>query len=88
MKIHSGTILCHSQSPKETNHMERVQIFSFRSTEVRKGYSLLQIWHKGLFTLDIGDSDKLIALEIMYMDSADISISLGRAKGFYSLEGI
>lgn len=82
MKIHSGTILCHSQRPEETNHMERVQIFSFRSTEVRKDYPLLQIWHKRLFTLGIGDSGKLIALEITCMDSADMSISLGRAKGF------
>lgn len=88
MKIHSGTMLGHSQGPKQTNCMERVQIFSFRSTEVRKVYPLLQFWHKGLFTLDIGVSGKLIGLVITCMDSADMSISLGWAKGFSPLEDI
>lgn len=88
MKIHSGTVLGCSQSPKQTNHIERVQIFSFRSTEVKKVYPLLQFWHKGLFTLGIGDSGKLIGLVTTCMDSADMSSSLGRAKGFSPLEDI
>lgn len=88
MKIHSGTILCYSQSPKETNQMERVQIFSCRSTEERKIYPFLQIWHKELFTLGIGDSGKLIVSVITCMDSADMCISLEKAKGLSSLEDI
>lgn len=56
MKLHSGTVLGHCQSPDETNPMERVQILSFKSAEVRKVYPLLQFWHNRLFTLGIGDS--------------------------------